>query len=224
MFVGDMTAFSPKSSTLLAFEDRANLLTHAIGVGICLGGLALMVAIAAATGDPWKIVSASIFGATLVQLYVSSMLYHAATLPSVKRKLRAWDHISIYFLIAGTYTPFLLVNLRGHWGWPLFGVMWALAIGGLVKDVFLTGRSKILSTLLYILMGWIIVVVMRPLAASLTTSAFVLLFVGGGAYSLGAVFYVLDKKIPFGHAIWHLFVLGASVCHVLAVILGVLRG
>lgn len=218
-----MTTVVPKRPALFALEDRANLLTHAIGVGICLAGLAFMVSLAATTGDPWKIVSASVFGATLVQLYVSSMLYHATDTPSLKRKFRVWDHISIYFLIAGTYTPFLLVNLRNHWGWPLFGVMWALALGGLVKDLFLTGKSKILSTLLYILMGWVIVVVLRPLSASLPASALALLFVGGVAYSLGAVFYVLDKKIPFGHAIWHLFVLAASVCHVLAVIIGVLR-
>jgi hemolysin III len=218
-----MTHRVPKSPSLLALEDRANLLTHAIGVGVCLSGFALMVVLAAMTGDTWKIVSASIFGATLVQLYISSMLYHATDTPSLKRKFRVWDHIAIYFLIAGTYTPFLLVNLRGHLGWPLFGVMWALAVGGLVKDLFLTGKSKVFSTLLYILMGWVIVVVMHPLAASLPTSAFVLIFVGGVAYSLGAIFYVLDKKIPFGHAVWHLFVLGASVCHVLAVIFGVLR-
>jgi hemolysin III len=212
-----------KSPGLLALEDRANLLTHAIGVGICLAGLAMMVVLAAMTGDPWKIVAVSVFGATLVQLYGSSMLYHAATIPAVKRKLRVWDHISIYFLIAGTYTPFLLVNLRGNWGWPMFGVMWALALGGLVKDMFLTGKAKIFSTILYVLMGWVIVVVMRPLAASLPVGAFVLLITGGAVYSLGAVIYVLDKKIPFGHAIWHLLVLGASVCHVLAVFLGVLR-
>lgn len=218
-----MTAVSAKSPDLLSLEDRANLLTHAIGVGICLSALAQMVALAALTGDTWKIVSAGVFGLTLVQLYVSSMLYHAATDPARKRKLRVWDHISIYFLIAGTYTPFLLVNLRDNWGWPLFGVMWALAIGGLVKDLFLTGKSKVLSTLLYLLMGWVIVVVLRPLSASLPASALALLFVGGVAYSLGAAFYVFDKKIPFGHAIWHLFVLGASICHVLAVILGVLR-
>lgn len=217
-----MTVPTAKSPALLSLEDRANLLTHAIGVGICLSGLAQMVALAAMTGDPWKIVSASIFGATLVQLYVSSMLYHATDTPSLKRKFRVWDHISIYFLIAGTYTPFLLVNLREHWGWPLFGVMWTLAVGGLVKDLFLTGKSKLLSTLLYILMGWVIVVVMRPLAASLSTSTLVLLFVGGVVYSLGAVFYVFDKKVPFGHAVWHLFVLSGSVCHLLAVIHGVL--
>ena len=218
-----MTAALAKSPALLALEDRANLLTHAIGVGICLAGLVQMVVLAAGTGDVWRVVSVSVFGATLVQLYASSMLYHAATDPARKRRLRVWDHISIYFLIAGTYTPFLLVNLRHDGGWPLFWVMWGLAIGGLVKDLFLTGRSKVLSTLLYILMGWVIVVVMRPLAASLPISAFVLIFVGGVAYSFGAAFYVFDKKIPFGHAIWHLFVLAASICHLLAVILGVLR-
>lgn len=218
-----MPPIAAKSPALLALEDRANLLTHAIGVGICLAGLALMVVVASAAGDPWKIVSVAVFGATLVQLYASSMLYHATEDPALKRRFQVWDHIAIYFLIAGTYTPFLLVNLRGSWGWPLFWVMWALALGGLVKDLFLTGRSKALSTLLYVLMGWVVLVVMRPLAASLPTSAFVLIFTGGVAYTLGAVFYVLDKKIPFGHAIWHLFVLAASLCHLLAVLLGVLR-
>ena len=211
-----------KSTTLLDLEDRANALTHAVGGGIAVSGLVLMVVLSAATGDPWKIVSVSIFGATLVLLFAASMLYHAAKDPVRRRRLRVLDHVSINFLIAGTYTPFLLVNMRSDSGWMLFGAIWGLALIGIVGELFFTGRFKVLSTVRYILMGWIILVALGPLVASVPLPSVVLLFVGGGVYSLGAVFYLLDRKIPFGHAVWHVFVIGGSVCHLLSVTLGVL--
>jgi len=217
-----MSSLFEKSPRLLDLEDRANSLTHAVGVGVFLAGLALLAVLSILTHDLWKIASVSVFGISLVLLYGTSTLYHAAREPSVRKFLRVLDHLSIRLLIAGTYTPFLLVNLRGPWGWGLFWTIWGLAAVGIVADLFFTGRAKVLSTLLYIVMGWVIVVAIGPLSRSLPTEALMLLVLGGLAYTLGAVFYLLDSRIPFGHALWHLFVLNGSICHYLAVILGVL--
>jgi hemolysin III len=217
-----MEARTGKFLALLNLEDRANSFTHAVGTGMGLAGLVVLVVFASVLGDPWKIVSVSIFGATLVLLYATSSLYHATNRPELRKLLRIFDHVSIHLLIAGTYTPFLLVNLRGRTGWTVFGIIWGLAVAGIIKDVFLTGRFKLVSTLLYLAMGWTILAVISPLSRALPPVAMVLLLVGGLSYSLGAAFYMLDKKLPFGHAVWHLFVLGGSVCHFLSVYLGVL--
>jgi hemolysin III len=211
-----------KTPALLDWENRANSYTHAIATGMSIAGLAFMVVLASLTGDPWKIVSVSIFGATLVLLYTSSSLYHAVRRPALRKALRIMDHVSINLLIAGTYTPFTLVNLRGQLGWIMFGTIWGLALAGVILEIFFTGRFKILGTLLYIAMGWIIVFAMKPLVSTLPTSALALLFAGGLSYSLGAIFYIFDKKLPFGHAIWHVFVLGGSVCQFISVCLGVI--
>ena len=211
-----------KSSILLDLEDRANSLTHAVGAGIFVAGLALIIVLASLTGDPWKIVSVSIYGATLVILYTISTLYHSVKSLKVRRVFRILDHVSIHLLIAGTYTPFMLVSLRGTFGWSIFGMIWGLALIGMAADVFLTGRFKTLSTILYLLMGWLIVIALRPLSHVLPTAGLALLFAGGLAYSLGAAFYLFDKRLPFGHMVWHIFVLGGSVCHYLSVVLGVL--
>lgn len=211
-----------KSSILLDLEDRANSLTHAVGAGIFVAGLALIIVLASLTGDPWKIVSVSIYGATLVILYTISTLYHSVKSVKVRRVFRILDHVSIHLLIAGTYTPFMLVSLRGPFGWSIFGMIWGLAVIGIAADVFFTGRFKTLSTVLYLLMGWLIVIALRPLSHVLPTAGLALLFAGGAAYSLGAAFYLFDKRLPFGHMVWHLFVLGGSVCHYLSVVLGVL--
>lgn len=217
-----MSSRIAKSPLLLDLEDRANSLTHAVGVGVFLAGLALLAVLSVLTHDLWKVASVSVFGVSLVLLYSTSALYHAAREPTVRKLLRVLDHLSIRLLIAGTYTPFLLVNLRGPWGWSLFWTIWGLALVGVVADFFFTGRAKLLSTILYIVMGWVIVVAIGPLSRSLPPVALWLLVFGGLAYTLGAVFYILDKRIPFGHALWHLFVLSGSVCHFLAVVLGVL--
>ncbi len=211
-----------KSSILLDLEDRANSLTHAVGAGIFVAGLALIIVLASLTGDPWKIVSVSIYGATLVILYTISTLYHSVKSVKVRRVFRILDHVSIHLLIAGTYTPFMLVSLRGAFGWSIFGMIWGLAVIGIAADVFFTGRFKTLSTILYLLMGWLIVIALRPLSHVLPTAGLALLFAGGAAYSLGAAFYLFDKRLPFGHMVWHIFVLGGSVCHYLSVVLGVL--
>jgi hemolysin III len=211
-----------KSPLLLDLEDRANSLTHAAGAGVFAAGLALIVVLASISGDPWKIVSVSIYGATLVLLYTISALYHSVKSPKVRRVFRILDHVSIHLLIAGTYTPFMLVSLRGPFGWSIFGLIWGLAAIGMAADIFFTGRFKLLSTALYLMMGWIIVIALRPLSHVLSTAGLALLFAGGGAYSLGAAFYLFDKRLPFGHMVWHIFVLGGSVCHYLSVTLGVL--
>lgn len=211
-----------KSPALADLEDKANSLTHAMGSGLFAAGLALLVVLAAATGNAWKIVSVSIYGFTLVLLYSSSALYHAARRPALRRALRMVDHASIYLLIAGTYTPFLLVNLRGGPGWPMFWTIWGLALAGVVANIFFVGRFKAASTALYIAMGWIIVVAIAPLSRTVSQTGIVLLLSGGLAYTLGAAFYLFDKRLPFGHAVWHLFVIGGSVCHFLAVAAGVI--
>ena len=187
-----------------------------------MAALGLLAALAGATGDLWKIASVCVYGFANVLLFAASTMYHSARSPSLRRRLRVLDHVSINLLIAGTYTPFLLVNLRASWGWGLFAAIWILALLGVVGELFLAGKFKLFSTLLYLAMGWIIVFAIGPLMQNMSHTGVVLLFAGGVGYSLGAAFYLLDKKIPFGHAIWHLFVLGASVCHVLSVILGVL--
>jgi hemolysin III len=217
-----MDPYTRKSPEQMDREDRANSYTHAIATGMSIAGLAFMVTLASLTGDPWKIVSVSIFGATLILLYASSSLYHAVRRPVLRRIFRVLDHVSINLLIAGTYTPFLLVNLRGQLGWTMFGTIWGLALAGVILEIFFTGRFKVLGTLLYIAMGWIIVFAMKPLASALPTSALVLLFAGGLSYSLGAIFYIFDKRLPFGHAIWHVFVMGGSICQFLSVCLGVI--
>lgn len=216
-----MADSTSKSPGLLELEDRANALTHAMGAGICIAGLAVLAVLSASTRDPWKIVSSCVFGATLVLLYSASTLYHSTRAPRLRRAFRVLDHVSIHLLIAGTYTPFLLVNLRDGLGWTLFAVIWGLAMAGVAKDLFLTGRFKFVSTLLYVLMGWVIVVALRQLLDSLSAPGVALLFAGGIVYTLGATFYLLDKRMPFGHAAWHLCVLGGSICHILSVIVGV---
>ncbi len=211
-----------KSIDQLELEDRVNSLTHAVGTGIALSGLALILVLAIQTNDPWKIVSSCVYGFTLVLLFASSMLYHSVRDPKRRRRFRVLDHVSINLLIAGTYTPFLLVNLRGPWGWWLFGAIWGLASLGAGADLLFAGKAKSLSTVVYILMGWIILIALKPLVQVLPPLGVILLFAGGGVYTLGAIFYLLDKKLPLGHAVWHLFVLGGCLCHFLAIVLEVL--
>jgi len=197
-------------------EEIASSITHGIGAGLGLTALAFLVSLAADTGDPWKVVSFSIYGATLVILYVSSSLYHAFRSPRLKRIFRYLDHSSIYLLIAGTYTPLTLINLRGGWGWTLFGLIWGLAAAGVIMTAALMGRSRLLGGLIYIGMGWLVVVAIKPLAQSVPAGGIYWLVAGGLAYTGGVVFYVW-KKLPYNHAVWHLFVLAGSACHFVAI-------
>ena len=202
-------------------EEVASSITHALGGLLATAALTLLVVAAAAGGDATRVVSVSVYGATLVLMYACSTSYHLARPPRAKRVLRILDHASIYLLIAGTYTPVALVSMRGPWGWSLFGVVWSLAAIGVVLKVFFTGRMEWLSVTMYVLMGWVVLVALKPLLAGVPTAGLFWLFGGGLAYTLGVAFYAWDH-LPFNHAIWHLFVIAGSVCHFFAVLLYVL--
>jgi hemolysin III len=197
-------------------EEFVNVLSHGVGLLFSIAALALMVVYASLDGNAWHIVGAAIFGASLVVLYLASTLFHGVRQPVWRKRLNVFDHAAIYVLIAGTYTPFMLVTLNGAWGWSLFGVIWGLAIAGVVFKIFFTGRFNALSTIVYVLMGWLIVIAIVPLFENLPTAGLIWLIAGGLSYSVGAVFFMLDR-LPFNHAIFHFFVLGGSVCHFFAV-------
>ena len=204
-------------------EERANIYSHALGVVASVAALVLMDMRAISYGSVLDLISVSIFGLSLIALYTSSTLYHAATVPAKRARLRVIDHAMIYTLIAGTYTPISLVSLGGNVGWLVFGVSWAMAAAGIVLKLFYTGRFDVLSTALYVLMGWIIVLVLGPLRENLSDDGFSWLFAGGVAYTTGALLYSI-KAIKFNHAIFHLFVLLGSFCHFMSIYFYVLPG
>jgi len=203
-------------------EERLNIWSHGLGFLIAIPATVMLIVKASLHGDVWQIVSVSIYGASMMTLYLASTLYHSAKDPERRHKLNVFDHASIYLLIAGTYTPFLLVTLRGPWGWGLFGVIWAAAIGGIIFKIFYTGKFDVVSTIAYIVMGSIVLVAIKPLVANLSLPGLYWLLAGGISYIIGAVLY-LQHKMPFHHAIFHLFVLGGSVCHYIAVYSYVLK-
>ena len=202
-------------------EELINSITHGAGVALSIAGLAVLVTLAALKGTAWHIVGCSVYGATLVLLYTASTLYHSMRSPRVKRFFRIIDHAAIYLLIAGTYTPFTLVNLRGGWGWTLFGLVWGLAVLGVLFKIFFVDRFPIASTTVYILMGWLAVIAIKPLLAAVPSGGILWLLAGGLAYTLGVVFFAWEK-IPYNHAAWHVFVLTGSICHYFAVLFYVL--
>jgi len=204
-------------------EEVAHVVTHGVGLLLSILGLVVLVVVASARGDVWHVVSVAIYGSTLVLLYAASTFYHALHSPRAKAVFRVLDHATIYLLIAGTYTPFTLVNLRGGWGWALFGAVWGLAILGVVLEAAATHRGRILSLILYIGMGWLVAIAVKPLIASVATGGLILMVAGGLAYTGGVVFYAW-RSLPFNHAIWHVFVLAGSVCHYFAVLLFVIPG
>lgn len=197
-------------------EELASALTHGLGATAALAGGAVLITLAALHGDAWQLGAAIVFGVALLLLYLASTLYHSIHHPVVKGRLKVFDHCAIYVLIAGTYTPFTLIGLRGPVGWWLFGTIWALALAGVVFKLFYTGRFKKLSTFIYVAMGWLILVAAKPLFAALDTWTLGWLIAGGLSYTLGTVFYH-RPSLRYSHAIWHLFVLGGSVCHYIAV-------
>jgi hemolysin III len=202
-------------------EELVNSLTHGVGLLLSLAGLPVLVTLAALRGDAWTVVSCSVFGASLVLLYLASTLYHSFQEPRLKHMLRVVDHSAIYILIAGTYTPFTLVSLRGPWGWSLFGVLWGLALVGIIAKPFLVNRFAIASTMIYIMMGWIIVIAIKPVLAVIPPEGLLFLFIGGLAYTLGTIFFAWHK-LPLNHGIWHLFVLTGSIFHFFAVMVTVI--
>lgn len=197
-------------------EEIANALTHGLGVVASVAGGAVLIVLAALVGGPWQVVGAAVFTASLILMYAASTAYHAARSPRLKRRLRLLDHCAIYVLIAGSYTPFTLGALRGPWGWSLFGVIWGLALAGLLFKLYFLGRFPRTSTAIYLLMGWLVVVAAVPMARLLTPLTLGWLVAGGLAYTLGTAFYHA-RRMPYAHAIWHLFVLAGSVCHGVAV-------
>lgn len=197
-------------------EEIANSVTHGVGTLLALGGVAVLVTFAALRGSAWHVAACSVFGATLILLYVASTLYHAIPFPRAKRVFQALDHAGILFLIAGTYTPFTLVTLRGPWGWSLFGVVWGLALLGLLLQLTMPQRTA-LAVGLYLLMGWAVVIALRPLLATLPTGGLALLVAGGVSYTVGVLFYVW-RSLRYHHAYWHGFVLLGSAAHFFAVL------
>ena len=193
-----------------------NSISHLVGAVAALVGLVIVVVVAARQGDPWKIVSFSIYGATLFLLYTFSTLYHSLR-GRAKRIFRKLDHLSIYFLIAGTYTPFTLVTLRGDWCWAIFGIIWGLVIVGIALESLPQQGSRIWSIVVYILMGWLILVALKPLLQALPTGGFIGLLLGGILYTGGLIFYALDTRVQHFHGIWHLFVLGGTASHFVTV-------
>jgi hemolysin III len=199
-------------------EELVNSLTHGTGALLSAAGLGVLVFLTYRNGAMLPLVSCSIFGAALVLLYTASTLYHSVRSPRLKHIFKILDHSCIYLLIAGTYTPFTLVTLQGSWGWTLFGLIWVLAAAGIAFQVFFVYRFKILATIAYVLMGWLAVFAVKPLIDALPAGGFAWILAGGIVYTVGALFYLL-KKLPYNHAIWHLFVLGGSTCHYVAVLL-----
>ncbi len=202
-------------------EEVANSVIHGLGIVLSIAGLGLLTAFSTLKGNAWHIVSCSIFGTTLILMYTASTLYHALPNPKAKRLMRTLDHAAIFLLIAGTYTPLTLVSLRGPGGWILFGVIWALAVLGVVVKSLTEVRKSRFSLAVYILMGWAGIFALLPLTKSMAVGGLLLLVLGGIAYSVGIIFYVW-RKLPYHHAIWHGFVLMGSVLHFLAILLYVI--
>lgn len=195
-----------------AWEEVAHSLTHGVGAALSVAALIVMVSWAIAYGDVWHVVAAIVYGASLIILYTASTLYHAFPWPKLKGYFQQLDHAAIFLLIAGTYTPFALINLRGPWGWGLLGVAWGIALIGIIIELFVDSAPKWLSLTLYLGLGWMALIVIKPMLDNVAPIGLLLLLAGGLAYTLGVVFYVW-KSLPFHHAIWHLFVLAGSIFH-----------
>lgn len=197
-------------------EEFANAMTHGLGATAALAGGAVLITLAARFGDGWQLIGATVFGLCLLLLYIASTLYHAIQEPVAKARLKVLDHCAIYLLIAGTYTPFTLIGLRGALGWWLFAAIWTLAVAGVVFKLFFTGRFKLLSTLIYVAMGWLVLAAIVPVFRALDGWTFGWLLAGGACYTLGTFFYH-RPSMRYSHAVWHMFVIAGSVCHYVSV-------
>lgn len=204
-------------------EEITHTVTHGIGLLLSIAALVVLVVFACLRGDAWHIVSASIYGTTLILLYTASTVYHGLPSSRAKGVFRFLDHAAIYLLIAGTYTPFTLVNLRGGWGWSLFGVVWGLAVFGVVFETVAKRRSRKLSLVLYVGLGWLVAIAVKPFLNAVDTGGVILVALGGLAYTGGIVFYRW-RKLPYNHAIWHTAVLVGSACHFFAILFYVIPG
>ncbi len=212
-----------KRKAFARLEETLNAATHGFGALVSALGLVLLVVWATSSQDPWKITGASVFGASMLLLYLASTGYHSLRGPRIKRVMRSLDHAAIYCLIAGTYTPFLLINLRGFWGWTLFAIVWGAAVVGCAVKIFYAGHFEKLSVLLYLAMGWVVLIALKPASEAIPFGAGCLVVLGGLIYTLGVAFYRWER-LPFNHVIWHLFVMGGSTAHFFAVLLVVSPG
>jgi hemolysin III len=202
-------------------EEVANSITHGVGLAFSVIGLVVLIVLACLYGSALHIASCSVYGATMVMLYTASTLYHSFRSPRIKHIFKIIDHCAIYLLIAGTYTPFTLVMLRGGWGWSLFGIIWMLSFVGIVFKLFFVNKFQILSTIVYVLMGWLAIVAIKPMVQMIPFNCILWLVAGGLFYTIGVLFFAWHR-IPYNHAIWHVFVVAGSVCHFLAVLLYVI--
>lgn len=206
-----------RKATYSVGEEIAHAITHGVGLMLAVVGLVVLVYQATQQGDPWRVTAVTIYASSLVLLYGASTLYHALPQPRAKRVFQLLDHAAIYLLIAGTYTPLTLVTLRGGWGWTLFGLVWGLALLGILFELIFGDRYKKLSLVCYLSLGWLAVIAIKPLLNSLAPGGLWLIAIGGAFYSLGAIFYAW-RKLRYHHAIWHLFVLGGSAAHFFCVL------
>jgi hemolysin III len=216
-------ADSEKVGPYPPIEEKINIASHAFGLVLSLCGLVLLLNRAMHYGNAWHIVSAAIFGLSMICLYAASTVYHSARRPDFRSRMRIVDHASIYVLISGTYTPITLITLQGPTGWTIFSVSWAMAVTGIVLKLFFTGRFTLLSTLMYVFMGWLIVFAIEPMIQTMPHAGLVWLVAGGLSYTAGAILYAIDR-IPYNHSIFHLFVLAGTFCHFIAVYCYVLPG
>jgi hemolysin III len=197
-------------------EEIVNSITHGIGALLSIAGLVILIVWAAGSGSGWQMVSFSIFGGTLIILYLASTLYHGLPMPRVKQAFKIIDHSAIFLLIAGTYTPFMLLNLRGPWGWSILAIIWALAIMGILLKIFYISKFQKISVALYVFMGWLGMVAFKEIFAHVPPLSLTLIVLGGVSYTAGLTFYGW-RKLPYHHAVWHIFVIGGSISHYLAV-------
>ncbi len=199
------------------YQEIANSITHGIGSILSIIGFIILIFIVINKGDVWYIISFTIYGTTLVFLYLCSTIYHGLSDRKRKYIFQVLDHIAIYLLIAGSYTPLTLISLRGPWGWTILGIVWLIALIGILMKVFFFTKTQVISTILYIIMGWLIIIAIKPLLESIPWGMFFWIVAGGLSYSLGIIFY-LARKIPYHHTIWHLFVMGGSIAHFLGIL------
>lgn len=193
-------------------EELLNRCTHGLGVILSIVGVSALISLSLQANDSYRLVSSCIYGGALLTFYSLSTLYHSVRRPYLRYIFRILDHASIYLMIAGSYTPFTLVTLRGPWGWSLFGVVWGLGAVGAVLKIFTAHRMRVIGPMLYIALGWSVLVALKPLSAAIAANGLLLLFAGGAAYTVGVLFY-LWERLPYNHAIWHIFVLVGSACH-----------
>ncbi len=202
-------------------EDVANAVTHGAGLLMAIAAVPVLLVLAALRGTPIHVASFAVYGASLVLVYATSTLYHVARQPRLKHLFRILDHAAIYLLIAGTYTPVTLISMNGPWGWTLLSLIWVLAVGGCIFKMFFIGQFQTFSTVLYLVMGWLVVIAIGPVVEAVPDGGLVWFVAGGLSYTVGVVFFVWER-MPYNHAVWHLFVIGGSVCHYVAMLLYVL--